>query len=321
MKKHVIILLLLIILASAASAEEPLMWASQSDPETHSSDNFRNNPPVYPHPMQYQLVLLPLAVTTLPEELPSKAFGPVSTGQDGHELAITSGHPWFGENAHARLNPGFPGPDDRPPDTHPVQQLRNLLKDIGWTEACEPDLYCTASEVVRRGTFPDESGTYYTRGIPEESWDDLWFVHFTQHIDGLPLDIWVYHASDDEYETRDASFVLDTEGRIITGRVFPGYEIVSGSEITDPLLSAYEAGECFFDTMKYIYEESKTWDGFEHYEYSWEITGFEAGLIQRHNLTAVPCWRIQYQRIMTDELTGEQFRNARDYTINALAGK
>ena len=100
MKKPVIILLLLILLASAASAEEPLMWASQSDPVTHSSESYRNNPPVYPHPMQYQLALHPLAVTTLPEELLSKTYGPISIGYDGHELAITSGHSWFGENAH-----------------------------------------------------------------------------------------------------------------------------------------------------------------------------------------------------------------------------
>ena len=181
-------------------------------------------------------------------------------------------------------------------------------------------MFCTAKQVVMRGTNPGEDGSFYVQGIPEALWNDIYYLHFEQRIDGYPLEIWIENADENEFETLDANFVLDSDGHIITGHVFPGYEIVSQSDITDNLLSAYEAGERFFNLMKSRYDAYKTNSMFRNLEYSWIITDFKPTLVLTHNRIALPSWRILYQLVITDTITGEQFINDRIYSINALTG-
>ena len=83
---------------------------------------------------------------------------------------------------------------------------------------------------------------------------------------------------------------------------------------------AEEAGKLLMEDRRYRYSESRTWEGFENYEFSWEITGFEPGLVLTHSGTAFPCWWIEYDFVTTDENTGEQFRNKNNYVINAVTG-
>ena len=321
MNKIISGLLLLFLLFSSACAEEPLMRASQSDPAVYTSEAFREHPPVYNHPRQYTLRRRPLASLSLPAALLSETFGPVTAARDHSVLAISSAHPWFGPSASQYMAPAFPLPDSLPADRPEVRQLQNLLKDIGWSDVSDPDLYCSARQMVQSASSPIFSPEYYTRGIPEDSWDSFFFLHFLQKIDGYPLSIWMENASEEDFETFDANFVLDADGCIVTGRIFPGYEVVSSQEITEPLISAEEAGKLLMEDRRYRYSESRTWKNCEHYEFSWEITGFEPGLALTHSGTAFPCWWIEYDFVITDENTGEQFRIKEDYVINAVNGK
>jgi len=325
MKKALLTFIFILILLSSAYADEPLMWASLNDPVIHSSDDFLKNQPQYVNPKQYQLKLRSLAVTVPPDDLLSDKYTTVQSLQDNHDLIITSSHSYFpfAPNHYAAA---FPGTDNLPvdlclsDDTPVITKLQQFLKSTGWADICAPDMFCTAAQVVSRGTNPLENGEYYTAGILEELWNNLYFVHFMQKIDGYPLDIWIEDATEDEYETRDASFVLDDNGKIITGCIFPGYEIVRQADLPGKLLSAEEAGQRFLNVMKDRFAEYKTLDGFQHYSYSWEIVSFEPGLVLTHNDIALPNWQILYQLIVTDENTGEQFRNYRTYSINALTG-
>lgn len=301
------------------------MWASLNDPVIHSSDDFLKNQPQYVNPKQYQLQLRSLAVTVPPDDLLSDKYTTVQSLQDNHDLIITSSHSYF-PFAPNHYSAAFPGTDNLPvdlclsDDTPVITKLQQFLKSTGWADVGAPDMFCTAAQVVSRGTNPLENGEYYTAGIPEELWNNLYFVHFMQKIDGYPLDIWIEDATEDEYETRDASFVLDENGKIITGCIFPGYEIVRQADLPGKLLSAEEAGQRFLKAMKDRFAEYKTLDGFQHYNYSWEIVSFEPGLVLTHNDIALPNWQILYQLIVTDENTGEQFRNYRTYSVNALTG-
>lgn len=326
MKKLSVIFLFIFFLFSIACAEEALMWTSQSDPVIHAAEGYKDTSPVYENPKQYLLQLRPLAFPASLNAMLSADYGPISIEQEHHELVIKPSHSYFGQSAHQICSVSFPGEDDLPvsfcfADEQPiVQQLQELLKSVGWVEACDPDMFCTARQVVQRGTSPIDNGKFHVDSIPEDLWDSFYFLHFMQEIDGYPLEIWIENANEDEFETRDAAFVLDSDGRIVTGRIFPGYEVVGKADLSGRTLTAYEAGERFLKFMLYRYEWTKSWDGLEEYECSWEITGFHPGLVLTHTGAALPCWQIEYRQILTNMVTGERFQNDRTYSINALTG-
>ena len=211
MNKIISMLLLLLLLFSSACAEEPLMKASQSDPAVYTSEAFREHPPVYSHPRQYTLQRRPLASLSLPAALLSETFGPVTAAMDHSVLAVSSAHPWFGPFASQSMTPDFPFPDGLPADRPEVRQLQDLLKTIGWADVCDPDLYCSARQMVQSASSPIHSAEYYTRNIPEDSRDRFFFLHFLQKIDGYPLSIWMEDAGENDFETFDANFVLDAD--------------------------------------------------------------------------------------------------------------
>lgn len=320
--KKTSILFVMLLLFSTAYAEEALMWTSQSDPVIASAEGFREASPIYEHPKQYLLQLRSLANTAALNDLLSETFGPVSVEQDNHEIKIISSHAYFRRSSPDICAVRFPGVDDvcLAGKEQVVQRLQDILKNIGWSDVCAPDTFCTARQVVQRGTNPIEVGKGYVADIPEEEWDDFYYLHFMQKIDGYPLEIWIEDANEDEYETRDATFVLDAEGRIVTGRIFPGYEVIDQSELSGKLLTAYEAGERCLKIMLSNYDWTKTWDGMSDYECAWEITGFAPSLVLTHDGVALPCWQIKYRMIITSRTTGERYSNDRTYSINALTG-
>lgn len=326
MKKLSIIFLITFFLFSTACAEEALMWTSQSDPVIHAAEGYKDTSPVYANPKQYRLQLRPLAFPASLNDMLSADYGPISIEQEHHELVIKSSHAYFGHVSHQTCAVSLPGEDDLPvsfcnADGQPVvQQLKEILKSVGWVEDCDPDMFCTARQVVQRGTSPINNGRFYVNSIPEDLWDSFYYLHFAQKIDGYPLEIWIEDANEDEFETRDATFVLDGDGRIVTGRIFPGYEIVGQADLSGRALTAYEAGERFLKSMLFRYEWTKSWDGLEEYECSWEITGFHTGLILTHTSVALPCWQVEYRMILTNTATGERFQTDDTYPINALNG-
>lgn len=318
MKKTALLIWLLLFLCVTAHADEALMWISQSDPQLHTAENFQRQTLTYDHPMQYRLEMLPLSLIEIPDSLFSIRYGPVSVFQDNHTWYAAS--TVFDSTAAMTSSVLFPGVDDLPADTPAIKQLQQLLQGIGWTDADQPDMYCTAAQIVQRGTNPIERGHFYVSALPEGQWDAFSFVHFSQKIDGLSLAVWVEDADEDAYETRDASFVLDPDGRVIAGRVFPGYTVVATSELPGTMLTAYDAGERFLKLMLDRYTWTKTWDGLETYDCSWSITQFEKGLVLTLQDIALPAWRIHYRMTMTDSTTGETSVIERIYTINALTG-
>lgn len=305
----------LLLIASGACAEEPLMWLDQRENALHVSAAMEADPLAYRDPVRYGLQE---TEPMLPDDLAgmlSRLYPEVTASRAYRHVQIKSSHESFEGEWWLRDPLPLLAADTVIGGQPVTERLQELLRRIGWESPSEPDIFCTVRQAVEWNLTPMINGYFYAGQMPEELWDEVYYLHFRQTIGGHPLDPWIEHTNEEEWETRDACFAVDRDGKIINGYIFPGYQAVSQSAEMEPLLTARQAGENLLRFMQYRYKAPD-----ESYTYRWEISSFTEGLVLNRNGTAYPAWDIGYDQIIIDRATGEEYRSRQAFTINAVTG-
>lgn len=317
MKKAWLLLWLLALLAigSAARAEEPLMWLDQEEAVLHVSEALKADPLDYRDPVRYELAETDAALPDDLEGMLSRLYPEVSVSKAYQHMRIASSDPYFEGEWWLRDPLPLLAADTAIGGQPVAARLQELLQRIGWEAPSEPDVFCTVRQAVEWNLSPFVMGYFYAGAIPEALWDEVYYLHFTQSFDGRPLEPWIEHANEQEWETRDAYFAVDREGRIMTAYIFPGYRVVGRSAESRRLITARQAGENLIRFVQYCYQAPDA-----AYTCRWEIRSFTEGLILNRDGTAYPAWHVGYDQIMTDRITGEAWHSQKVFTINAVTG-
>lgn len=317
MRRATLMILLMALLAvgSAARAEEPLMWLEQGENALHVSAALEADPLAYRDPVWYRLAETKAVLPDGVEGMISQLYPKVTAFISYNHVSLASSHEFFEGEWWLRDPMPLLAADTLVGGQPVVEQLQGLLRQVGWESPSEPDVFCTVRQAVEGNLPPIANGIFYAGVIPESLWDEVYYLHFEQTFDGHPLEPWIEHTNEEEWETRDASFLVDREGKMVTAYLFPGYQAVSQAAEEKKLLTARQAGENLIRFLQYGYRMPN-----ESYTYRWEINSFTEGLILNRNGTAFPAWHIGYDQIMIDRVTGDEWRSRKKFTINAVTG-
>ncbi len=199
---------------------------------------------------------------------------------------------------------------------------QNALAALGWETENAPYIFISFQELYtyQAGTLQARPLTFeyfkYLFHVPNE--DVYYAAVYRPLLKGFPVYRFIEKGTEDQAAQNYASFWLSKEGKIITGTIHAGYEVIKEAPIPTELIPWEKAVEA---VVQYIIQDDKRFPSSEAYNLSYDVKRVEPCYMVDTNYVAAPSWEITLRKLSQEKATGNTYYLDWVVAVNAVTGQ
>jgi hypothetical protein len=199
---------------------------------------------------------------------------------------------------------------------------QDALAALGWETESAPCIFTSFQDsyTYQAGTLQARPLTFeYFKYIFNVPYDDIFYAAvYRPLLKGYPVYRFIEKGTEDQAALNYASFWLSKEGKIITGTIHAGYEVIKEAPIPTELIPWEKAVET---VVQYAIQDDKRFPSNEAYNLSYDVKRVEPCYMVDTNYVAVPGWEITLRKLSQEKATGITYYLDWVAAVNAVTGQ
>jgi hypothetical protein len=198
---------------------------------------------------------------------------------------------------------------------------QDALAALGWETESAPIIFTSFQDsyTYQAGTLHARPLTLaYFKDLVHIPYDDVFYAAvYRPLLKGYPVYRFIEKGTEDQWAQNYASFWLSKEGKIITGTIHTGYEVIKEAPIPTELIPWEKAVEA---VVQYAIQDALRFPSNEAYNLRYDVKNVEPCYMVDTNYIAVPGWEITVCMLSQNKATGKTYSQDWVTGINALTG-
>jgi hypothetical protein len=198
---------------------------------------------------------------------------------------------------------------------------KNALSALEWETEDSPYIIASLQDLYTYETATLRSRSRTFEAFVEENYHitntNIFMATYRPCLKGYPIHRFIARGTEDQAAQNYTSFLLSPEGKIISGDIHAGYEVIKEAPIPTELVPWEKAVEA---VVQYAIPDDQRFDFYKAFDLSYDIKNVEPCYIVDTNYVALPGWEITLRKLFQEKATGKIYYLDWITAVDAVTG-